>query len=312
MGDTNSSDATTPESRATARSGTFCWARARMIAVQVTSYPAATSVRKGGGDSGEMWTRAQAARASSAAALSSVLLVMVDATVRLDEAPEARLVDRIQRVDSGPGRERDPVLHGRVRRQDDLLFILLDDLLQLLDQVGALAVVLNEHAAVFEVVHLELRHNGARVDAPGRDVGQVRPRRRRVGVVGLVRIAGALDVPVSLVRHGAPGKVGGRAIREVTDDTRHQHNDHERDGSPPPPHLPIHAPPFVPRRHGLLDGGSVWESNPPPACLEPDTGFEVREAHRVPRRFRTCNYAREKRSECTIPPAVSAPVAVQP
>src|SRR5262250_2536339 len=34
------------------------------------------------------------------------------------------------------------------------------------------------------------------------------------------------------------------------------------------------------------DGGSVWESNPPPACLEPDTGFEVREAHRVPRRFR--------------------------
>ena len=33
-------------------------------------------------------------------------------------------------------------------------------------------------------------------------------------------------------------------------------------------------------------GGSVWESNPPPACLEPDTGFEVREAHRVPRRFR--------------------------
>src|SRR4051812_31085504 len=39
----------------------------------------------------------------------------------------------------------------------------------------------------------------------------------------------------------------------------------------------------------LLDpviGGSVWESNPPPTCLEPDTGFEVREAHRVPRRFR--------------------------
>ena len=31
----------------------------------------------------------------------------------------------------------------------------------------------------------------------------------------------------------------------------------------------------------------MWESNPPPACLEPDTGFEVREAHRVPRRFRS-------------------------
>src|ERR687891_1984906 len=36
----------------------------------------------------------------------------------------------------------------------------------------------------------------------------------------------------------------------------------------------------------LPGGGSVWESNPPPTCLEPDTGFEVREAHRVPRRFR--------------------------
>ena len=35
----------------------------------------------------------------------------------------------------------------------------------------------------------------------------------------------------------------------------------------------------------------MWESNPPPACLEPDTGFEVREARRVPRRFRVCKCA---------------------
>src|SRR5712692_5580028 len=45
-------------------------------------------------------------------------------------------------------------------------------------------------------------------------------------------------------------------------------------------------------------GGSVWESNPPPACLEPDTGFEVREAHRVPRRFRSFNRPPAQPLEC--------------
>src|SRR5262245_48703719 len=39
-------------------------------------------------------------------------------------------------------------------------------------------------------------------------------------------------------------------------------------------------------------GGSVWESNPPPTCLEPDAGFEVREAHRDPRRFRAADHSR--------------------
>src|SRR5499433_239342 len=39
-------------------------------------------------------------------------------------------------------------------------------------------------------------------------------------------------------------------------------------------------------------GGSVWESNPPPTCLEPDAGFEVREAHRDPRRFRATDHSR--------------------
>ena len=29
-----------------------------------------------------------------------------------------------------------------------------------------------------------------------------------------------------------------------------------------------------------IPGGSVWESNPPKACLIPPNGFEVREAHR--------------------------------
>src|SRR4026207_484255 len=45
------------------------------------------------------------------------------------------------------------------------------------------------------------------------------------------------------------------------------------------------GPPNAPVRDG---GGSVWESNPPPTCLEPDAGFEVREAHRDPIRLRFC------------------------
>ena len=46
-----------------------------------------------------------------------------------------------------------------------------------------------------------------------------------------------------------------------------------------------------------VHGGSAWESNPPRACLEPDTGFEVREAHRDPMRFRS-----GKSSESSVSP----------
>src|SRR5215470_9085649 len=47
-------------------------------------------------------------------------------------------------------------------------------------------------------------------------------------------------------------------------------------------------------------GGSVWESNPSTVCLERSTGFEVREAHRVPRRFQSGNYHPFSRCEFTI------------
>src|SRR5215471_3592542 len=46
-------------------------------------------------------------------------------------------------------------------------------------------------------------------------------------------------------------------------------------------------------------GGSVWESNPPPTCLEPDAGFEVREAHRDPIRLRDAKCLSTQRPECT-------------
>src|SRR6267143_1181853 len=53
MGDTKSSDAITPESLATTRSGTLSKASARMRAPQVRSYEAATWSRYGGGWGGE-------------------------------------------------------------------------------------------------------------------------------------------------------------------------------------------------------------------------------------------------------------------
>src|SRR3989449_7702334 len=64
--------------------------------------------------------------------------------------------------------------------------------------------------------------------------------------------------------------------------------------------------------HSLLCGGSVWESNPSTVCLERSTGFEVREAHRVPRRFRYCKSALFKRSECTTVAREAPTVTVSP
>jgi hypothetical protein len=43
----------------------------------------------------------------------------------------------------------------------------------------------------------------------------------------------------------------------------------------------------------------VWESNPPPTCLEPDTGFEVRGVHRRRKRLHRGNLASNQRCECT-------------
>src|SRR2546422_4065123 len=64
--------------------------------------------------------------------------------------------------------------------------------------------------------------------------------------------------------------------------------------------------------HSLLCGGSVWESNPSTVCLERTTGFEVREAHRVPRRFRYCKSALFNRSECTTVAREAPTVTVSP
>src|SRR2546428_3544206 len=106
--------------------------------------------------------------------------VMVDPTVGLDEPHDALLVEVVERVEPRPRRESDRALHRRVRSEDHLPVVLLDDRLELLRQLRALAVVLHHHAAVLEVVDLELGRDRPRVHAPGGDVREVRPRRRRV------------------------------------------------------------------------------------------------------------------------------------
>src|SRR5437879_13141761 len=114
------------------------------------------------------------ARAASTGARAGAgrLLVMVDANVRIDEPFDARLVELLNGVDSRPRRQSDPGLHARIRRENDVLVVALNDRLQLRDDLRALAVVLHDYAAVLQVVHLELAVDGPRVDAPRRDVRQ--------------------------------------------------------------------------------------------------------------------------------------------
>src|SRR5262249_51233615 len=179
-------EAMTPESRAIARRGTFSLASARTSAVQVASYRAATSAWYGGGASGDTKRPEQApssrvpvARAASTGARAGAgrLFVMVDADVRIDEPSNTRVVELLHRVDPCPRGQRDLGLHSRVRRENDVLVVALHDRLQLCDDVWALAVVLHDHPAVLQVVHLELAVDGPRVDAPWCDVRQVRSRR---------------------------------------------------------------------------------------------------------------------------------------
>ena len=212
-------------------------------------------------------------------------------------------------------------LHARIGRQDHLVGRSPSTMrLELGHEIGAAgrAVVLDHDAAVLEVVHLQLPRDGLGVDAPRRDVRQVRARGRRLGVVRRVRLVERLDVQVALVGHGDARQVGRRAIGEVPDDGGGDHRD--APAEPRPRRRPAARPRRLSassslcsvrhtRRPSRPGGGSVWESNPPPTCLEPDAGFEVREAHRDPKRLRGANYPSDQRKECTTEDATSAPVS---
>src|SRR5438128_1780420 len=131
-----------------------------------------------------------------------------------------------------------------MRREDHLRRVVADDGRELVDDLGARAVVLDDDAAVLEVVDLQLVGDRPRVDAPGRDVRQVRTRGRRRGVVWLVRVAERLHVQVALVRELLARQIRLRAIREPADDQRDHH--HRRD---PRSERPASAP--APRAAGL-------------------------------------------------------------
>ena len=93
--------------------------------------------------------------------------------------------------------------------------VALYDHLELGHELGALAVVLDEDPAILEVVNLQFPGDRCRVHTPRRDVRQVRPRRRRVGVVVGVGHRRGLDVRVALARVEDAGLGRGRAVAEV-------------------------------------------------------------------------------------------------
>src|SRR5205085_11893518 len=152
IGVTTSSVAITPESRAIARSGRFCLASARTSAVHVTSYAAPISARYGGGASGDTCGRAHPTTDNVNPMITSLPRVVVDATVSSDEPLDTSLVHLVQRLQPRPRGERDPLRHRRIRREDNLARVLPHDRAQLVDDLGARAVVLDHDSACLEVV----------------------------------------------------------------------------------------------------------------------------------------------------------------
>src|SRR5437879_3149623 len=149
-----------------ARSGRFCLAIARTAAAPGTSYPAPISARYGGGASGETCGRAHPTSDNVTAIITSLPRVVVDPTVRSDEPLDARLVDTVQGLEAGPRGQRDPARHRRIGREDDLCRILAHDARELVRDVRTRAVVLDDDAAVLEVVDLQLVGDRSCVNGP--------------------------------------------------------------------------------------------------------------------------------------------------
>src|SRR3989475_13331040 len=148
--------------------------------------------------------------------------VVIDPHVGLDETVDAGLVEIVEGVDPRPGREGDPGVHVGVWRNDEthvfgnralmffvstilLLgerFVLEKDAHQLIYEVRTplRAVVLDDHAAVLQVVDLVFLGNGLVVEAPWGDAPHVRPRRRRVTVVWGMRVAQPPKVGIPEIR----------------------------------------------------------------------------------------------------------------
>lgn len=91
---------------------------------------------------------------------------MIDPNVGFDERDDARLVEYIKLVDPTPCRQRDLPIQAGVRREDDVI-VALRYRGELFDQFGAILTgVLNDHAAIFEIVYLHLPGNRFGVHTP--------------------------------------------------------------------------------------------------------------------------------------------------
>src|SRR3972149_4533397 len=177
MGVVKSSEAMTPESLATTRSGMFSRASAPTSARQVVSYDAAPRSRRGGGESGAPAGRLHPAASPSTkvpARIPRLTLVMVDPPIGLDEPDDPRFVELVEGVNPRPRRQGNLTLHPRVGRKDHAMVVALDDGRHFPDELRALAAVLDHHPAVLQVVDLELLRDGLGVDAPRRQIRQGR------------------------------------------------------------------------------------------------------------------------------------------
>src|SRR6266542_31225 len=244
MGEMMSSEATTPESLATTRSGTLSKASAWMSAFHVLSYDAPTWSRYGGGWIGEI-KEAQPPEPTSPASKAPRIAtrgcamvrilprVVIDPAVGADEPPDPALVELVEGLEASPCGQRDARLHPGIGRQDDLVVVARHDGLELADELRTAiqAAVLDHDSAVLEIVDLELPRNRLGVDAPGRDIRHVRTRGRRVRIVGRDRLRKRLDVVVALV-----GELLARQMcrRPVGEKAHHDRRRHGRDPAPQP------------------------------------------------------------------------------
>ena len=87
-------------------------------------------------------------------------LPVVDANEGIDEGNDSVAIDRIQSVNTFPGRKSDRGLHIRVRR-DESLIVCFSDIGQLIRECVAipvvnLAIVLQEDATMLHLMNLDL------------------------------------------------------------------------------------------------------------------------------------------------------------
>ena len=142
--------------------------------------------------------------------------MVVDAAKVVDEGGDALFVKSVQRIYFAPGGERDSVFHGRVWGEDDVPGVAEHQISEFFHEFGTIAaVILNEYAAVFEVMHLEALVDGPLVHAPADDGRIMGPRGGRVRIIG---DGGArADADVAVAEGGRVARLVRGCARKVID-----------------------------------------------------------------------------------------------